>query len=462
MEPRSVPAPAVSAPIPARRRMSLPALVAVTFFMVSGGPYGLEELVRMAGFQTSILILLVTPFLWSLPTALMLGELSSAIPAEGGFYVWVGRALGPFWGFQEAWLSLAASVFDMAIYPTLFVLYLARVFPWAGQHPVLAGAAMIALCTVWNLAGAKAVGDSSLVLAAALLLPFAVLAGACLIRGHLPALAPPAGPAAGADLLGGVLIAMWNYMGWDNASTFAGEVEDPQRTYPRALIATVGLVAAAYVIPVVLVGRTGLDPSGWETGAWVDVATRVVGPWLGWALVLGGMLCGLGMFNALLLSYSRLPAVLAEDGVLPRVFARRLPDGAPWVAVVVLALLWTSTLGLGFERLVMIDVLIYGTSLVLEFVALAVLRHREPDLPRPYRVPGGILGAWLLGLPPTALIVVTFLRNRNERLGGVSTLTLGLAVMGAGVLAFGLHRLRRSPRALGTAPDPDLDEAAAP
>lgn len=451
-----------AAPAQALRRLSLPALVAVTFFMVSGGPYGLEELVRMAGFQVSILILLVTPFLWSLPTALMLGELSSAIPAEGGFYVWVGRALGPFWGFQEAWLSLAASVFDMAIYPTLFVLYLARVFPWAGQHPVLAGAAMIALCTAWNLAGAKAVGDSSLVMAAALLLPFAVLAGVSLVRGPLPDLVPSPGPKGGADLLGGVLIAMWNYMGWDNASTVAGEVEDPQRTYPRAMLATVVLVAAAYVATVALVGRTGLDPSTWETGAWVDVATRVVGPWLGWALVLGGMLCGLGMFNALLLSYSRLPAALAEDGYLPKVFAKRLPDGAPWVAVLVLAMLWTSTLGLSFNRLVMIDVLIYGTSLVLEFVALAVLRHREPDLPRPYRVPGGTLGAWLLGLPPTALIVLAFVRNRSEALGGVSALAVGLAVMGTGVLAYGLHRLRRTPRALGTAPDPDLDEAAAP
>lgn len=443
MEHRLAPDTAPAQPL---RRLSLPALVAVTFFMVSGGPYGLEELVRMAGFRTSILILLVTPFLWSLPTALMLGELSSAIPAEGGFYVWVGRALGPFWGFQEAWLSLAASVFDMAIYPTLFVLYLARVFPWAGQHPVLTGAAMIALCTAWNLAGAKAVGDSSLVMAASLLLPFAVLAGVSLVRGPLPDLLPSPGPKGGADLLGGVLIAMWNYMGWDNASTVAGEVENPQRTYPRAMLATVGLVAAAYVATVALVGRTGLDPSAWETGAWVDVATRVVGPGLGWALVLGGMLCGLGMFNALLLSYSRLPAALADDGYLPKVFAKRLPDGAPWVAVVVLALLWTSTLGLSFERLVMIDVLIYGTSLVLEFVALAVLRHREPELPRPYRVPGGTLGAWLLGLPPTALIVLAFLRNRSEAIGGVSSLAVGLAVMGAGVLAYAVHRLVAAPQ----------------
>ena len=71
-------------------------------------------------------LLLCLPFLWSLPTALMIGELASALPAEGGFYVWVRRALGPFWGFQEAWLSLAASIFDMAIYPTLFTLYLGR------------------------------------------------------------------------------------------------------------------------------------------------------------------------------------------------------------------------------------------------------------------------------------------------------------------------------------------------
>ena len=67
--------------------------------------------------------------LWSLPTALMIGELASAIPAEGGFYVWVRRALGPFWGYQEGWLSLSASIFDMAIYPAIFVLYLGKFNP---------------------------------------------------------------------------------------------------------------------------------------------------------------------------------------------------------------------------------------------------------------------------------------------------------------------------------------------
>ena len=84
----------------------------------------MEELVQDAGYKLAIVILFLTPLIWSLPTGLMVGELAAALPAEGGFYVWVRRAMGPFWGFQEAWLSLVASIFDMAIYPTVFVLYL--------------------------------------------------------------------------------------------------------------------------------------------------------------------------------------------------------------------------------------------------------------------------------------------------------------------------------------------------
>ena len=97
--------------------------------MVSGGTYGTEDIVHGAGYGKAILILLLTPLLWSLPTAFMIGELSSALPFEGGYYAWVRRAMGNFWGFQEAWLSLVASIFDMAIYPTLFVAYLTRMFP---------------------------------------------------------------------------------------------------------------------------------------------------------------------------------------------------------------------------------------------------------------------------------------------------------------------------------------------
>src|SRR4051794_2733786 len=145
--------------------------------MVSGGPYGLEEIVAGCGYRGALIVLIVTPLLWSLPTSLMVGELAAALPDEGGYYAWVRRALGPFWGFQEAWLSLTASVFDMAIYPTLFALYLGRLFPAvaSGWPATLLGIGMIAACAGWNLRGARAVGLASTVMTVALLAPFVVL-----------------------------------------------------------------------------------------------------------------------------------------------------------------------------------------------------------------------------------------------------------------------------------------------
>jgi len=121
--------------------------------MVSGGTYGTEDIVHGAGYAKGILILLLTPLLWSLPTAYMIGELSSAIPAEGGYYAWVRRAMGNFWGFQEAWLSLVASIFDMAIYPTLFVAYLTRLVPWfsVGNRGFMVGLAIVTVCAVMTL-----------------------------------------------------------------------------------------------------------------------------------------------------------------------------------------------------------------------------------------------------------------------------------------------------------------------
>src|SRR3979411_1180761 len=145
--------------------------------MVSGGTYGTEEIVHGAGYGRAILILLLTPVLWSLPTAFMIGELSSALPAEGGYYAWVTRGLGPFWGFQEAWLSLVASIFDMALYPTLFVLYLTRLWPAAseGHNALFIALAVVIACVIWNLFGAASVGGGSVLLSMVLLGPFAVL-----------------------------------------------------------------------------------------------------------------------------------------------------------------------------------------------------------------------------------------------------------------------------------------------
>src|SRR5262249_7318341 len=157
---------------------------------------------------------------------------------------------GPFWGFQEAWLSLAASVFDMAIYPTLFVKYLSGLWAPAGEDVTgwVIKVAMVAVCVLANIRGARTVGRSSVIMTIVMLGPFVVLTVVALVRPQIPADAPK-GPGQ-LDFLVGIFAAMWNYMGWDNASTVAGEVERPQRTYPLAMISAMLLVVVTYLIPV--------------------------------------------------------------------------------------------------------------------------------------------------------------------------------------------------------------------
>jgi amino acid transporter len=419
-------------------------LVVATFFMVSGGAYGTEDIVQGGGYARAVLILLLTPILWSLPTAFMIGELSSALPKEGGYYAWVRRALGNCWGFQEAWLSLAASIFDMAIYPTLFVVYLMRLVPWFGNHHrgLLVGWAVVVVCAGLNIAGIKVVSTTSLWLFFLLSAPFVIIVILALLQHGALAHTVTAPPAAHVGIIGGVLVAMWNYMGWDNASTIAPQVNQPQRTYPRAMIAAVALVTVTYILPVAAMAFTRLSPSAWETGSWADIAGMLGGPLLRIGLVLGGMISAFGMFNALVMSYSRLPYAMALDGMLPRVFARvNLRTRAPWVSIVVLATGWGLCLGLGFERLVTLDVLVYGASLLLEFLALIVLRVTEPSLPRPFKVPGGIPGAIFLGVFPLLLLLLSVVRGEHEQVLGVSGLMFGVLLAVAGFAAYGIDVL---------------------
>lgn len=432
--------------------------------MVSGGPYGLEDIVGQAGYGRALLLLAVIPIVWSLPTALMIGELSSALPEEGGFYIWVARALGRFWGFQEAWLSLAASIFDMAIYPALAVAYITQLDPAlaTGHRGVLLALGIVAVCVVWNLRGAYSVGLGSVWMLALLLTPFLGII-ACGVwqvwRGagaHAPAMTL-ARPAHG-SMVTALLFVVWNYMGWDNASTIAGEVENPRRNYIRAMLGAIAIVAVSYIFPIIVVALAGVPADTFVTGSWVVAARMVttgfhspIGVWLEYAVVVGGALTGMAMFNALTLSYARVPAAMAEDGLLPTVLARRMKNEVPWVSVLVCAAGWALALGLELTRLLELDIMLYGIALILEFIALVVLRAREPNLARPFRVPGGVWMTAGLGIAPTLLILFTIWAARGDRLAPrLPAIGIGAMIAVAGLLAYPLtllaqhHPTRRS------------------
>jgi amino acid transporter len=145
-------------------------------------------------------------------------------------------------------------------------------------------------------------------------------------------------------------------------------------------------------------------------------------------MVAGGAISGIGMFNTLVMSYTRLPMTMAEDGLLPRLLARRNRRGVPWVSVLLCGVAWALALKLPFERLISIDLILYGSSLLLEFVALVVLRIREPHLARPFKA-GNFPVACILGVGPAALIAYALYASRDEKLtGSISALAFAIAV----------------------------------
>src|SRR5208282_5982955 len=204
----------------------------------------------------------------------------------------------------------------------------------------------------------------------------------------------------------------------------------------------VGIVAVSYVLPFAAMWMTGLKATAWETGSWADIAGLLGGPLLRVGVVLGGIISAFGMFNALVMSYSRLPLAMAQDGMLPGVFGKLHPrTRTPWVAILVCAIGWAMCLGLGFERLVTIDILLYGSSLLLEFVALAVLRFREPELARPFRVPGGLFGAIAIGIPPMLLLGFSIIRSEHEQIWNMSSFEFGMILIAAGFVAYAVNHL---------------------
>lgn len=419
-----------------KRTLTTTALVFVMYFTVSGGAYTTEGLVAKVGPGLALLTLFLVPLFWSLPEALIIGELASMLPEEGGYYRWVRRAFGEFWAFQNGWATWLYSLVDMAIYPVLFNQYLHWFFPGLGAGTQWA----VSLAVIWgataiNLRGALPVGRVSIVAGSFILLGFAALAVCALPRAtHAPWAPFTAGENIGTGLAVGLSTALWNYIGWDNASTVQGEVIDASRSYPRALFVTLPLVTLGYFVPL-LPALAASDWTTWREGTWPAIAMAAAGsagPFVAGWLALGGLVSALALFSALLLSYSRIPLAMAEDGLLPAALARTDARGTPRLAVLASAVCYSVFVLLPFGELVVADVALYAFALLLEFGALIALRRREPELRGVFRIRTGVAGVTALAaLPAGILLVVIALAFRDGEnatpalLGSAAGLALG-------------------------------------
>jgi len=411
-----------------RRELKLPSLIALTFFCVAGGAYGLEDAVGAAGPAIVLLGLIILPWLWSLPTALMTAELSTAMPEEGGYVVWVERAFGRFWGFQEGWISWLCSFADNALYPVMFVDYLAYLRgDMAPGERWLIGAALIVVITWLNVRGIRLVGLSSIIFLLIVLAPFAamVVLGAPQIQ--FSNWLQRTGTVDWTLLLSTLL---WNTSGWDNAGCCAAEVAQPSRAYPRAMIITVVLVSLVYLLPLAIGVGANDNLADWRDGYFPSVAAQIGGLWLGRWLTLAALISAAGLLSALLCTSARVPYAMAERGMLPS-WLRSLHARyrTPWTATLVNSAGVALLIPFSFQELIELDMFLYAVALIIEFAALAWLRFKQPEMARPYRLPFGTGGVILMSIPPVALCCISIaLSSGATRYASLGGIALGLIV----------------------------------
>ncbi|CAG7911929.1 unnamed protein product [Brassica rapa] len=389
------------------RKISLLPLIFLIFHEVSGGPFGIEDTVKAAGPLLSILGLIIFPFIWSIPEALITAEMGTMFPENGGYVVWVSSALGPYWGFQQGWVKWLSGVIDNALYPILFLDYLQSGLPVisSGLPRVASVITLTFALTYLNYRGLSVVGVAAVMIGVFSILPFVVM---CLVS--IPKVEPLRWLVVSEKMKGvdfGLYLntLFWNLNYWDSISTLSGEVVSPSETLPKALFYALLLVVLSYIFPVLSgTGALPLDQRRWTDGYFAEIGKVIGGGWLGWWIRAAAAASNMGMFLAEMSSDSFQLLGMAERGMLPEVFAKRSRYGTPWVGILfsasgVVVLSWLS-----FEEIVAAENLLYCFGMVLEFVAFVRLRVKYPAASRPFKIPVGVLGSVIMCVPPTVLI----------------------------------------------------------
>ena len=394
---------------PGKKRLRLLQLVAVIFLTVSGGPYGLEPLLTYAGNNGALLLLIITPILWDVPTILTVLELNSMMPVTGGYYQWVKKALGLRFAFYEGWWTWLYTFVDLAIYPVLFIEYTSYFFPGIEAYKI-----PICLIIIWagaalNILGIVLVGETSLVLGIAVIAPFIILFITA-FTSHTVLFTMPHPSLSGIHFsaLGLALFTvMWNFCGWDNTMTYAEEVDNPVRSYIKSTIIAFFVIFAVYLITVLTSQASGIDYSVLNEEGFPAVGALIGGNWLGSLISAGGIASTLGLFSAVLLSVSRVPKVMSDDKLLPRKLNSVHPKyKTPYVSIIVCSLIVSVMILWTFADLLIIDITLYGAGLFLEFLSLIVLRKKMADAHRPFKIKLNVPGLIVMTLIPFSVYLI--------------------------------------------------------
>jgi amino acid transporter len=237
----------------------------------------------------------------------------------------------------------------------------------------------------------------------------------------------------------GLALGLWLYSGYEQLSTVAAEVEDPQKNYPRALAWVVPLSVATYFVPTACALAALGNWQDWHTRYFSDAAQLIGGPWLGFAMTLAAAVMFVSILNSTVLSSTRMPFAMAEDGYLSPFLTRLHPKfGTPWLAIVISAMIYSVLAWHSLTQLISVYIWLRIATSVMTVLSAWQLRRRQPNLERSFRIPWGAKGLAYAVIAP--LIMSGFALIASDRFG----LRYGPVVLLLGPVAYLFFR-RRSP-----------------
>lgn len=393
-----------------RRDLGLGAAASIVVGTVIGSGIFLVPKTMVLEVGTPQLVFLVWIFggLLSLAGALTYAELSAMMPEAGGEYVYLRAAYGPFWGFLYSWTQMwVAKSGSIATLATAFFYYLANFQPgleriiFSTNLPLLGpfelrpgqllAMAVIMVLAVVNYFGVRVGGGVQL---AVTLLKVALIGGivaAGLLLGpgdtaHFHSSVPARAGLAG--FFAALVAALWAYDGWNNVSMVSGEIRDPQRNLPRALVYGTGLVvviylatnlAYFYVLPAAAVAQSDRVAA--------TMMRSITGEPGAAAVSLAAMISIFAALNGSILAGGRVPYAAARDGLFFSPFRRVHPSHhTPGFSILALSA-WACVLILSGRYDQLLTLVIFPSWILygMATAAVIVLRRKHPEWPRPYR-----------------------------------------------------------------------------
>ena len=432
---------ALYAPTRNLRRIKLAPFVALLFAYCAGGPFAFESMISESGPGLALTFLLVVPLLFAVPIALVTAEMTTVMPVEGGFYRWTRVALGDFWGFQCGWWNWTGTFLMSASYGVAMADYLNGWLPLHSRAEHWAVAFVFLLLVAFlNIRGIHVVGNLTLILLIIMAVPLVVFVVLGFHHAHFNPFHPffPDGKPWQQAFGVGLAIALWSYSGYEQLSTVIEEVENPARNFPIGLAIVIPLAIAIYVVTL----SAGLAALGnwrdWETGYLVTAGRLIGGNALGTAIFVAAVICSFVLLDSTLLSVTRIPLTMAEDGYFHPALGKISERFGTPVRSILLSTVFCAALAcFTVPQLIGVYAWTRMATSIQTLLSFWQLRRKYPDAPRTFRVPGGTAVALVTVLAPILLFAWAMLYS------DVGTRKWGLLNLASGPVAYLWIRHRR-------------------